>query len=83
MDGGTRVVKSKLIDTSNTMTFSPLSKYKSLIGSSKENELNVIVIKKMVCREFRSFIFQVNYWIWFEAERMNVGMKNSCVIFIF
>lgn len=30
MDGGTRVVKSKLIDTSNTMTFSPLSKYKSL-----------------------------------------------------
>lgn len=57
MDGGTRVVKSKLIDTSNTMTFSPLSKYKSLIGSSKENELNVMVFKRRVCKEFRSFIF--------------------------
>lgn len=56
-DGETRVVKSKLIDTSNSPTFSPVSKYKSLIGTSKENELNVMVIKKMVRKEFRSFIF--------------------------
>lgn len=56
-DGETRVVKSKLIDTSNSPTFSPVSKYKSLIGTSKENDLNVMAIKKMVRKEFRSFIF--------------------------
>ena len=72
MDGGTRVVKSKLIDTCNTMTFSPLSKYKALIVSLKENELNVIVIKKMVCREFRSFIFS--------SELLDLvrSRKNEC-----
>ena len=61
MDGETRVVKSKLIDTSNSPTFSPVSKYKSLIGTSKENELNVMVIKKMVRKEFRSFIFSSEF----------------------
>lgn len=60
-DGETRVVKSKLIDTSNSPTFSPVSKYKSLIGTSKENELNVMVIKKMVRKEFRSFIFSSDF----------------------
>lgn len=60
-DGETRVAKSKLIDTSNSPTFSPVSKYKSLIGTSKENELNVMVIKKMVCKEFRSFIFSSEF----------------------
>ena len=53
MDGETRVVKSKLIDTSNSMTFGPVSKYKSLIGTSKENELDVMVIRKMVSNKFR------------------------------
>ena len=57
VDGEARVVKSKLIDTSNTTTFSPVSKYKSLIGPLKENELDVMVIKRMVRKEFRSFIF--------------------------
>lgn len=57
VDGEARVVKSKLIDTSNSPTFSPVSKYKSLIGSSKENELNVMVIKKLAYKEYRSFIF--------------------------
>lgn len=60
-DGETRVVKSKLIDTSNSPTFSPVSKYKSLIGTSKENELNVMAIKKMVRKEFRSFIFSSEF----------------------
>lgn len=60
-DGETRVVKSKLIDTSNSPTFSPVSKYKSLIGTSKENELDVMVIKKMVRKEFRSFIFSSEF----------------------
>lgn len=60
-DGETRVVKSKLIDTSNSPTFSPVSKYKSLIGPSKENELDVMVIKKMVRKEFRSFIFSSDF----------------------
>lgn len=60
-DGETRVVKSKLIDTSNSMTFSPVSKYKSLIGTSKENDLNVMAIKKMVRKEFRSFIFSSEF----------------------
>ncbi len=60
-DGETRVVKSKLIDTSNSPTFSPVSKYKSLIGPSEENELNVMVIKKMVRKEFRSFIFSSEF----------------------
>ena len=60
-DGETRVVKSKLIDTSNSPTFSPVSKYKSLIGTSKENELNVMVIKKMVRKEFRSFIYSSEF----------------------
>lgn len=60
-DGETRVVKSKLIDTSNSPTFSPVSKYKSLIGTSKENELDVMVIKKMVCKEFRSFIYSSEF----------------------
>lgn len=61
VDGETRVVKSKLIDTSNSPTFSPASKYKSLIGSSKENELNVMVIKRVVRKEFRSFIFSSEF----------------------
>ena len=61
VDGETRVVKSKLIDTSNSPTFSPLSKYKSLIGPSKENELNVMVIKKLAYKEFRSFIFSSEF----------------------
>lgn len=61
MDGETRVVKSKLIDTSNSPTFSPVSKYKSLIGTSKENDLNVMAIKKMVRKEFRSFIFSSEF----------------------
>lgn len=61
MDGETRVVKSKLIDTSNSMTFGPVSKYKSLIGTSKENELDVMVIRKMVRKEFRSFIFSSEF----------------------
>lgn len=60
-DGETRVVKSKLIDTSNSPTFSPVSKYKSLIGTSKENELNVMVIKMMARKEFRSFIFSSEF----------------------
>lgn len=60
-DGETRVVKSKLIDTSNSPTFSPVSKYKSLIGPSKENELDVMVIKKMVRKEFRSFIYSSEF----------------------
>lgn len=60
-DGETRVVKSKLIDTSNSPTFSPVSKYKSLIGPSEENGLNVMVIKKMVRKEFRSFIFSSEF----------------------
>lgn len=72
MDGETRAVKSKLIDTSNSMTFSPVSKYKSLIGSSKENELNVMVIKRRVCKEFRSFIFS--------SELLDLvrSRKNEC-----
>ena len=61
-DGETRVVKSKLIDTSNSPTFSPVSKYTSLIGPSEENELNVMVIKKMVRKEFRHLFFQVSFW---------------------
>ena len=61
VDGETRVVKSKLIDTSNSPTFSPVSKYKSLIGTSKENDLNVMAIKKMVRKEFRSFIFSSEF----------------------
>lgn len=60
-DGEIRVVKSKLIDTSNSMTFGPVSKYKSLIGPSKENELDVMVIKKMVRKEFRSFIYSSEF----------------------
>ena len=60
-DGETRVVNSKLIDTSNSPTFSPVSKYKSLIGPSKENELDVMVIKKMVRKEFRSFIYSSEF----------------------
>ena len=60
-DGETRVVKSKLIDTSNSSTFSPVSKYKSLIGPSEENELDVMVIKKMVRKEFRSFIYSSEF----------------------
>lgn len=60
-DGETRVVKSKLIDTSNSPTFSPVSKYKSLFGTSKENDLNVMAIKKMVRKEFRSFIFSSEF----------------------
>lgn len=60
-DGETGVVKSKLIDTSNSPTFSPVSKYKSLIGPSKENELDVMVIKKMVRKEFRSFIYSSEF----------------------
>lgn len=60
-DGETRVVKSKLIDTSNSPTFSPVSKYKSLIGPSKENELDVMVIKKMVRKEFRLFIYSSEF----------------------
>ena len=60
-DGETRVVKSKLIDTSNSPTFSPVSKYKSLIGTSKENDLNVMAIKKMVRKDFRSFIFSSEF----------------------
>ena len=60
-DGETRVVKSKLIDTSNSPTFSPVSKYKSLIGTSKENDLNVMAIKKMVRKEFQSFIFSSEF----------------------
>lgn len=72
MDGETRAVKSKLIDTSNSMTFSPVSKYKSLIGPSKENELNVMVIKRRVCKEFRSFIFS--------SELLDLvrSRKNEC-----
>lgn len=72
MDGETRAVKSKLIDTSNSMTFSPVSKYKSLIGPSKENELNVMVIKRRVCKEFKSFIFS--------SELLNLvrSRKNEC-----
>ena len=61
VDGETRVVKSKLIDTSNSPTFSPVSKYKFLIGPSKENELNVMVIKKMVRKELRSFIYSSEF----------------------
>ena len=61
VDGEARVVKSKLIDTSNSPTFSPVSKYKSLIGSSKENELNVMVIKKLAYKEIRSFIFSSEF----------------------
>ena len=61
VDGEARGVKSKLIDTSNSPTFSPVSKYKSLIGPSKENELNVMVIKKMVRKECRSFIFSSEF----------------------
>ena len=61
VDGEARVVKSKLIDTSNSPTFSPVSKYKSLIGSSKENELNVRVIKKLAYKEYRSFIFSSEF----------------------
>lgn len=60
-DGETGVVKSKLIDTSNSPTFSPVSKYKSLIGPSKENELDVMVIKKMVRKGFRSFIYSSEF----------------------
>ena len=72
MDGETRAVKSKLIDTSNSMTFSPVSKYKSLIGPSKENELDVMVIKRRVCKEFRSFIFS--------SELLDLvrSRKNEC-----
>lgn len=72
MDGETRAVKSKLIDTSNSMTFSPVSKCKSLIGSSKENELNVMVIKRRVCKEFRLFIFS--------SELLDLvrSRKNEC-----
>lgn len=61
VDGEARVVKSKLIDTSNSPTFSPVSKYKSLIGPSKENELNVMVIKKLAYKEYRSFIFSSEF----------------------
>lgn len=60
-DGETRLAKSKLIDTSNSPIFSPVSKYKSLIGPSEENELNVMVIKKMVRKEFRSFIYSSEF----------------------
>ena len=72
MDGETRAVKSKLIDTSNSMTFSPVSKYKSLIGPSKENELNVMVIKRRACKKFRSFIFS--------SELLDLvrSRKNEC-----
>lgn len=61
VDGEARVVKSKLIDSSNSPTFSPVSKYKSLIGPSKENELNVMVIKKLAYKEYRSFIFSSEF----------------------
>lgn len=71
-DGETRVVKSKLIDTSNSPTFSPVSKYKSLIGTSKENDLNVMAIKKMVRKEFRSFIFSSEF---LEVVR---NINNEC-----
>lgn len=60
-DGETRLAKSKLIDTSNSPTFSPVSKYKSLIGTSKENELNVMMIKKLAYKEIRSFIFSSEF----------------------
>lgn len=72
IDGETRVVKSKMIDTSNSPVFSPVSKYRSLIGSSKENELNVMVIKRRVCKEFKSFIFS--------SELLNLvrSRKNEC-----
>lgn len=46
-DGETRLAKSKLIDTSNSPIFSPVSKYKSLIGPSKVNEL--FVVKSKCC----------------------------------
>ena len=72
IDVETRVVKSKTIDTSNSPVFSPVSKYRSLIGSSKENELNVMVIKRRVCKEFKSFIFS--------SELLNLvrSRKNEC-----
>ena len=52
-----KIVKSKLIDTTNSAIFGPKSKYKSLIGTSKLDELNLMVAKKIVRNESKSFIF--------------------------
>lgn len=52
-----KIIKSKLIDTTNSAIFGPKSKYKSLIGTSKLDELNLMVAKKLVRNESKSFVF--------------------------
>jgi len=56
-DDQKKIIKSKLIDTTNSAIFGPKSKYKSLVGTSKLDELNLMVAKKIVRNESKSFIF--------------------------
>ena len=56
-DDQKKIIKSKLIDTTNSAIFGPKSKYKSLVGTSKLDELNLMVAKKIVHNESKSFIF--------------------------
>lgn len=60
-DDQKKIIKSKLIDTTNSAIFGPKSKYKSLVGTSKLDELNLMVAKKIVRNESKSFIFSSEF----------------------
>lgn len=57
--GGKMSRKSHLIDTSteNDVAFTPVTKYKTLVGNDKKNTTDMIVIKQLVQASSRSFIF--------------------------
>ena len=83
-DGETRVAKSKLIDTSNSPIFSPVSKYKSLIGPSKVNELEFLEVvrnRSDECKdeEFLRHVYILESLVNFANYELFVVKSKCCI----
>lgn len=57
VDNKNVLAKQLLIDTTNSETFGPKTKYELLLNNFKETEIDVIVAKKLAYKSGRSFIF--------------------------
>lgn len=60
---------ASLIDTNSNAVFKPVSKYKKIIGSNKNIETNLLVIKKIAEKTSRSFIF---------SKELLITIKENC-----
>ena len=65
-----KVRKGPLIDTRSSQTFGPKTKYNELLGDVADDEMEVILTKRLVQAQSRSFVFsrEMLNWIKYKCE---------------